>query len=232
MSVNGVTTGTNATSTYYDNKTKSAGKKSEAETAKGAENTAAQNTAAATGASFEKSTDAVSPAVTQKGYKNATLVEQMKADLEERKNQLMDIVQQTLQGQGTALAKADDVWSFLAQGKLGTVSEAARAQAQEDISENGYWGVKQTSDRILDFAQALVGDDPDKLNQMRDAFDKGFKEATKAWGKELPDISKQTYDAVMKGFDKLTNKNQEQEAEETAKQDAVTVAQNSGNIQG
>ena len=35
---------------------------------------------------------------------------------------------------------------------------------------------------------------------MSDAFEKGFKEATKAWGKDLPDISQQTYDKVMSGF--------------------------------
>ena len=32
---------------------------------------------------------------------------------------------------------------------------------------------------------------------MIDAFKKGFQEATKSWGKELPDISQRTYDAVI-----------------------------------
>ena len=36
---------------------------------------------------------------------------------------------------------------------------------------------------------------------MKAAVEKGFKEATKAWGKSLPDISNNTYDAVMKQFD-------------------------------
>ena len=242
MSVNGINTGTSTTGTYYDPKSKSTAKadssaaagqskasESTGAAAESATATQAQGTAAAT---YEKSTDDVSSTRTTRGYKNEALVNQLKADMEERKSQLMNIVQQTLQGQGTTLAKADDIWSFLAQGKLGTVSEAARAQAQEDISEDGYWGVKQTSDRILDFAQALVGDDPDKLEEMRGAFEKGFKEATKAWGKDLPDISNRTYDAVMKGFDRLTGKNQEDAAAKTAQQDAVTVAQNSGAVQG
>ena len=34
------------------------------------------------------------------------------------------------------------------------------------------------------------------------------KQAEKTWGGELPDISKQTFDAVMKGFDELTGKTQ------------------------
>ena len=36
---------------------------------------------------------------------------------------------------------------------------------------------------------------------MRKAFEKGFKQATKAWGQELPGISQDTYKAVEKMFD-------------------------------
>ena len=71
--------------------------------------------------------------------------------------------------------------------------------------EDGYWGVEQTSERILDFAKALSGNDPDKADLLLDAFKKGFKEATKTWGDELPDISKRTYDAVLEKFDKWKN---------------------------
>ena len=38
---------------------------------------------------------------------------------------------------------------------------------------------------------------------MRDAFKKGFDEATSTWGKSLPDISQKTYQAVMDKFDQL-----------------------------
>ena len=31
-------------------------------------------------------------------------------------------------------------------------------------------------------------------------FKKGYEQATKAWGKDLPDISKQTYEAVEEKF--------------------------------
>ena len=72
-----------------------------------------------------------------------------------------------------------------------------------DIAEDGYWGVSQTSQRILDFATALTGGDPDKIEEMRAAFQKGFKQAEKTWGGQLPDISQRTYDAVMKGFDDM-----------------------------
>ena len=35
-----------------------------------------------------------------------------------------------------------------------------------------------------------------------EAVEKGFKEATKSWGRTLPDISQDTYSAVMDKFDK------------------------------
>ena len=73
----------------------------------------------------------------------------------------------------------------------------------------GYWGVEQTSDRIVSFATALAGDDSKALEKMRDAFVKGYKQAEKQWGGKLPDISQRTYDAVMKKFDSLSSKKEE-----------------------
>lgn len=65
--------------------------------------------------------------------------------------------------------------------------------------------VEQTSDRIVEFAKALSGGDSEKADEMIAAFKKGFDQATKAWGKSLPDISGRTYDAVMKKFDAWKN---------------------------
>ena len=132
----------------------------------------------------------------------AALVNQLKADSEKRQSQLLDLVQKTISGQVSAYGKAtgDDMWKFLASGKF-TVDSATKAQAQEDISEDGYWGVKQTSQRLFDFASALAGDDVDKMKSMQDAMEKGYEQATKTWGKELPDISKKTLEAANKLFE-------------------------------
>lgn len=48
---------------------------------------------------------------------------------------------------------------------------------------------------------ALSGGDKDTMEKMRSAFEKGFKQATAAWGQKLPSISQNTYDAVEKMFD-------------------------------
>ena len=130
------------------------------------------------------------------------IVNQLKADAEERKNQMMNLVQRTLSGQVGTFGKAsgDDFWRTLASGKF-NVDAATKAQAKEDISEDGYWGVKKTSQRLFDFASALAGDDVDKMKDMQKAMEKGFKQATKTWGRELPEISRNTLSAANKLFE-------------------------------
>ncbi|MCR5404901.1 MAG: hypothetical protein K6E91_13945 [Butyrivibrio sp.] len=162
---------------------------------------------------YEKSEDdpSKSRGISSKGTDRTKIIQQLKADDALRQQQLLDIVHKMMGKQAKSYGIAnvdngdDSIWKFLAKGDF-TVDAATKAQAQQDISEDGYWGVKQTSSRILDFAKALAGDDPDKLEHMRSAFEKGYKQAEKTWGGELPDISKQTFDAVMKGFDELTGK--------------------------
>ncbi|MBQ8625147.1 MAG: hypothetical protein IJ419_03120 [Agathobacter sp.] len=127
------------------------------------------------------------------------IIAQMKADTEARMTQMQSYVQQMMNQQGIAIGTADDIWSFLASGDF-TVTEAAKAKAQEAISEDGYWGVEQTSQRIVDFAKALAGNDVNKADELLEAFKKGFEEATGTWGKELPEISQNTYKAVEEKF--------------------------------
>lgn len=132
----------------------------------------------------------------------AALVKQLKADQENRQNSLTNLVSQMLGKQAGmyGIANGDDsIWKIFANGNF-TVDAATKAQAQEDISEDGYWGVKQTSQRLFDFASALAGDDEDKMRQMQSAMEKGFKQAASAWGKDLPDISSKTLEAANKLF--------------------------------
>ena len=140
-------------------------------------------------------------ASTKKTYKPDTaMINKLKADAEARTAQLRSLVEKIMLGQGNAIGTADHIWSFLRTGNF-TVDAATKAQAQADIAEDGYWGVNQTSDRIVDFAKALTGGDPSKIEEMREAFEKGFKLAEKKWGGELPEISQKTYEATMKKFD-------------------------------
>ncbi|MBE5952539.1 MAG: hypothetical protein E7257_00095 [Lachnospiraceae bacterium] len=143
----------------------------------------------------------------------AAIAEQLKADQAYRQQQLTDIVSKTLTGQSKSfgIATGDEFWRMFADGKV-TVDAAAKAKAQEDISEDGYWGVKQTSERLFDFASALAGDNVEMMEKMQKAMEKGFGQATKTWGKELPSISKDTYDAANKLFEDYYASKKEVEA--------------------
>ena len=204
MGVNGVTEVTNNIATTYTSTVNSP-----VEDKKKDKEVEVKKEAAAV---YEKSEENSNTSkVSSKETDRTKIIQQLKADDALRQQQLLDIVHKMMGKQAKTYGIAnsdndeDSIWKFLAKGDF-TVDAATKAQAQEDISENGYWGVKQTSERILDFAKALAGDDPEKLEKMRSAFEKGYKQAEKTWGGELPDISKQTFDAVMKGFDELTGK--------------------------
>ncbi len=143
----------------------------------------------------------------------ASLVASLKADQEKMQANLLSIVQKSITGQGKSWLMAnfgsenvdsENMWKVLANGDFEADADTI-AKAKEDIADDGYWGVDKTSSRIVDFAIALSGDDPKKADLMINAFKKGYEQATGAWGKDLPDISSKTYDAVMEKFDKWKN---------------------------
>ena len=146
------------------------------------------------GATYETTVSASS-----KRTKNAALVAQLKADSEKRSTQMF-------QKQGIAIGTADDMWKVLASGNF-TADADTIAQAKEDISEDGYWGVNQTSDRIFSFALALSNGDEKQMEKMVKAVEKGFSLATKSWGQELPSISSDTHSAIMDKFDNWFKEN-------------------------
>lgn len=188
MSVSGVSSTTSSYANY--NTTSAKSKEAEAATDK------SQDKAAV----YERSSNITKMSDSQR----ASLVKQLQADQEARKSQFTSLVMDMMNQQGGTYAKSlgkndDSIWKFMASGNF-TVDAKTKAEAQSAISEDGYWGVKQTSQRIFDFALALSGGDDDKMDEMLAAFEKGFKQATKAWGSTLPDISQRTYDAVQDLF--------------------------------
>ena len=207
MNVNGITTGSEVYSAYASasangsNTTKNTAATATSDTG----NAAAITEAAVYEPSNETTTDSAKKTYTQ----DSSLVAKLKADADARTEQLRSLVEKMLLKQGQAYGTANDIWSFLASGNY-TVDAATKEQAQADIAEDGYWGVSQTSSRILDFATALTGGDPDKIEEMREAFKKGYEQAEKTWGGELPEISQKTYDAVMEGFDQLCKTQKEE----------------------
>lgn len=189
----------NGVNSYYTSYEAASNKKT---AVKDTDNSTASKNTSDVAATYESSSDKSSSSTSsvKSNAANPALVAKLKADSDNRMQQLQSLVTTMFKKQGITIGTADDMWKALAGGNF-TADADTIAQAKEDISENGYWGVKQTSERIFSFAQALAGDDEEKMTKMKEAFEKGFKEATKTWGKKLPDISQNTRDAVLKKFD-------------------------------
>ena len=153
------------------------------------------NTGTGPAAVYEKSNVSTSKKV------NAETIAKLKQDAETRTQQLRGIVEKMMLNQGRTFTNATDIYAFLRSGDY-EVDAATKAQAQADIAEDGYWGVEQTSDRLVSFAQALAGGDASKADEMIAAVKKGFEEATKEWGDTLPDICQKTLDATIEKLNK------------------------------
>lgn len=145
---------------------------------------------------YEKTSD------NKKVYKrDQETIDRLLSEAEASANRLRDLVERMLLKQGQTIDKSTNIYNLLREGKV-EVDEETRLQAQKDIAEDGYWGVEQTSERLFSFAKALTGGDPEKADAMIDAVMKGFKAAEKAWGGELPQISKDTIERTISKIEK------------------------------
>lgn len=130
---------------------------------------------------------------------NQNIIAQLKADAEQRSEQLRSLVESMILKQNKTFQVGtltdEKMFEMLRKGQL-EVSPEVRAQAQKDIAEDGYWGVEQTSERLFSFAKAISGGDVSKAETLIKAMEKGFKQATKSWGDDLPDICQKTLDSA------------------------------------
>ena len=175
MSVNGITSGV---SNSYPSTSVSMETASKTETKKTAD----------TGVIYEPSTSAKDSSTKVTDY--SSIVASMKKELSSKNEQLQNLVNKLLSNQAKKYISLSDMFKDI------QVDEQTKIQAQKDISDDGYWGVEQTSDRLVSMAKALSGGDSSKADAMISAIEKGFDEATKAWGDKLPDICQKTIDAA------------------------------------
>ena len=195
MSVNGVTgvaAATYASSATGTAKTTTAAEKS--------------TTTADTGVVYEPSTDATD-SKSNKMTDYSSIVSSMKQELASHNQQLQNLVNELLGKQAKKYTTLADLFKNI------TADPATVAQAQKDIGEDGYWGIEQTSDRLVSMAQALSGGDATKADEMIAAIKKGFDQATEAWGDKLPDICQKTIDSAV---DKMTQWRDSLNTKETA----------------
>ena len=140
----------------------------------------------------------------KKVYKpDAEKIKQMWSQHDQKVESFRRLVEGLLNKQAQKFDLARDDWGrpVWTGSEMIEIDDETRAAAQAEIGEGGYYSVEETAKRLLDFAVALSGGDPAKIETLKDGFEKGFKQAEEMWGGKLPQISYDTYDAVMKGFD-------------------------------
>lgn len=205
MGVNGITDQVN---TYNDDAyTKSAGKAA-SDSAKSGSAEAAKtgSTEAAVYESSSKTGKTESGKIYSDKTDRSAIVSQLKSDAEQRAAQLQSLVSKMLSKQGQTVNSLEEAVLAIKNGKL-NVDPATIAQAKKDTAEDGYWGVKQTSERLVSFAKALAGNDPAMADKMIAAFQKGYKQAAHVLGgaSSMPGLCKQTYDETMKQLTEWKN---------------------------
>lgn len=82
------------------------------------------------------------------------------------------------------------------------IADLSKEEAQKLVSEEGFFGVKKTSERIANFVINGAGGDEGMMRAGREGMLLGFKEAQTMWGDELPDISKETMAKAVEMVDK------------------------------
>ena len=86
------------------------------------------------------------------------------------------------------------------------IAQLNQAEAMELVSEDGYFGVEQTSTRLAEFVLSGAGDDIDKLKEGREGIIRGFNEAEQIWGDKLFDINYETLDKALSMIDERISK--------------------------
>ncbi|MFT5661088.1 MAG: hypothetical protein ACI9TV_001734 [Sulfurimonas sp.] len=83
------------------------------------------------------------------------------------------------------------------------IGDLSQNEAAQLVSEDGIFGITQTSERIANFVINGAGGDEDKLRAGRAGMIQGFKEAEAMWGGKLPEISQKTMQASIEMVDKV-----------------------------
>jgi hypothetical protein len=152
--------------------------------------------------SYQKSDSAVT---SETGIYSKESIKKTVDEMEKQRTQaLTNMVSEMLGKQSQAKGL-----SFIKDLNL-TPTQTDISEAQDSISDGGFWSVDSVASRIMDMASLLANGDASKLSTLKDAIVSGFGNAASALGRDslddMPDITKDTYKEVMKRFDEFSDK--------------------------
>jgi hypothetical protein len=81
------------------------------------------------------------------------------------------------------------------------INKITPEKAKALVANDGHWKPEQTAARIVAFSIAIAGNDPTKIDRIKENLNKGFQLAKEALGGKLTRMSKETYSAVMQKLD-------------------------------
>jgi len=92
------------------------------------------------------------------------------------------------------------------------ITELSPEEAEELLDDEGFFGITQTSSRVANFVFSFAQDDVELLKEGREGVIRGFQEAQKLFGNELPEISFQTQEKTLELIDAKINSLNDQES--------------------
>jgi len=85
------------------------------------------------------------------------------------------------------------------------ITDLTPNEASALLSDEGFFGITQTSDRVANFVFSFSGNDVELLQKGREGVVQGFEEALKMFGGELPEISYKTQERTLALIDEKIN---------------------------
>lgn len=141
-------------------------------------------------------------------FRDEMAISNAKTEMEMKYSNIKKLVEKLFTQQGKSGMESN--WkNIVRKGKVSDtlgelrVDDNTKLKAKRDISEDGYWGVEKTSERIIDFAKLLSGGDRTKADNIMEALKNGFSKAELAFG-EKGKLSKTCYNTYNKVIDELS----------------------------
>jgi len=81
------------------------------------------------------------------------------------------------------------------------IAELSQNEASDLVSDDGFFGIDKTAERIANFVIQGSGGDESMMRSGREGILQGFDEAESIWGGKLPDISYKTIEKATQMID-------------------------------
>lgn len=108
---------------------------------------------------------------------------------------IFDLMSSNTSNKAKSILSQVDFASIGYTGK--NILSMSKSELNDLISEDGFFGMENTANRIADFVISGAGNDLEKLKKGFEGMKQGFAQAEKIWGNKLPQLSQDTIDKAI-----------------------------------